>query len=531
MKDTIRFVWRDAAVRPWPRDDFTRGVIMGMMKLTPAEVFCLQDNVPARGFDVTMTTGAIAASVLALCRSRARERPLCFYEAIDMARQNMRWVTVTMFGPHVPEPAIAAHLGRFGAVNSVFRPVKDVFGFFVGRRQCQLLLGDDPEGVDGLSHPPARFAVGAIAGRVYYDRQPPNCRRCQEVGHGDAACPGPRCRGCGARGHMVRDCTVPKACHGCGVRGHLWRGCPTRARSYAAAAGGSGRAPGNPGEGPAPRLVEVAVPGPAEVPRPVVMEERVAAAVPVEVVDPLPEEVPGPRVMEELAAAAVPEEVVMPGSVEVPGPMVMGELAAAAGPVEVVIPGPDEVPGPMEMEELVAAAVSDVPAGPVVVAEGGVPGQGAGGLWALVDALRGVPAQIPPAPLGGPPSAFVFGRLAPASGGTAEFEQAGPSAFLFGRPAPASGGTADLEQLRKIQRALDEVDRGDAAAIWRYRRKADVLGDEGDEGVAQGGEGTSKRVRGIPGGGGFWLGGGPWKWRWRGGLRLDRKSTRLNSSH
>ena len=205
------FFWRDVAVGPWPRDDFTRGVIMGMLKLTPAEVYCLQNNVQERGFDVTLMTGAIATSVLAMCRARGQERPFCLYEVIEMDKQNLRVVTVTMFSPRVPEQSIAAFLGRYGSVVTAVRPVRDVFGFFDGRRQYQLLLGDDPEGVDGLSHPLARFAIGAVKGRLYYARQPPNCGRCQDVRHSDAACPGIRCRGCGAR-----ECSVPKTCHGSG---------------------------------------------------------------------------------------------------------------------------------------------------------------------------------------------------------------------------------------------------------------------------------------------------------------------------
>ena len=55
---------------------------------------------------MTLMTGAIATSVLAMCRARGQERPFCLYEVIEMDKQNLRVVTVTMFGPRVPEQSV-----------------------------------------------------------------------------------------------------------------------------------------------------------------------------------------------------------------------------------------------------------------------------------------------------------------------------------------------------------------------------------------------------------------------------------------
>ena len=89
---------------------------MGLLKLTPAEVLSLQDNVPERGHDLTLRSGPLAASVLARCRALGQQRPLSHYEVVDLARQNLRVVTVTMFSAHVEERAIGAALARYGTV-------------------------------------------------------------------------------------------------------------------------------------------------------------------------------------------------------------------------------------------------------------------------------------------------------------------------------------------------------------------------------------------------------------------------------
>ncbi|KAF3845656.1 hypothetical protein F7725_002734 [Dissostichus mawsoni] len=49
-------------------------------------------------------------------------------------------------------------------------------GFWTGRRQFQVLLKSEPEGVGGLKHPPASFSLGGDRGYLFYPRQPAFCR-------------------------------------------------------------------------------------------------------------------------------------------------------------------------------------------------------------------------------------------------------------------------------------------------------------------------------------------------------------------
>ena len=243
MKNSIRFSWRDPEVAALKREDFTRQVIMALLSLTPVEVKCLIDNAQERGFDVTLKTAAIAASVLALIREKRNSVPLRSYEVLDLDRQNFRVVTVQTFDGNTEDWDVAGFLGRYGAVVSGARQVEDSLGYFGGRRQYHMLLGEDEAGVDGLHHPPAYFNFGNDRGYLFYARQPPSCRRCRRVGHTEMACAGPRCGVCGKEGHVARNCHVPKACHFCGVAGHLLRQCPQREKSYAGAAARGAGAP------------------------------------------------------------------------------------------------------------------------------------------------------------------------------------------------------------------------------------------------------------------------------------------------
>uniref|UniRef100_A0A8C7W286 CCHC-type domain-containing protein n=1 Tax=Oncorhynchus mykiss TaxID=8022 RepID=A0A8C7W286_ONCMY len=242
LANTIRFAWKGKEREPIVREAFGRTLLMGQLKLTVKDVLCLQDNPLERAFDVTLYTEEKYEEMMRKARELETESPMCHYVVTGLARSNLRVVTVTMYNPHVKDDEVRAFLGRYLDSISSARYQKDSLGFWNGRRCFQVLLREDPKGLDGYLHPPAMFSLGADRGTLHYARQPPFCRRCMAYGHALASCSTRRCRYCGSGEHEARDCAEPKACHGCGSVAHLWRDCPARRRSYASAAGGGARA-------------------------------------------------------------------------------------------------------------------------------------------------------------------------------------------------------------------------------------------------------------------------------------------------
>ena len=100
------------------REAFTRQIVMAMLKLTPAEVLCLQDNVQERGFDLQLKTAAMEAAVLAMVRAQRAVAPLVMYEVLDMDQQNFRVVTVQVFDGNKSNQDMAAFLASYGELRS-----------------------------------------------------------------------------------------------------------------------------------------------------------------------------------------------------------------------------------------------------------------------------------------------------------------------------------------------------------------------------------------------------------------------------
>ena len=63
-------------------------------------------------------------------------------------------------------------LPRYGKVLSGARYLRDDDGIWTGKRQFRFLLNEDPDGFNGLVHPPAYIAIEPDRGYLFYSRQP-----------------------------------------------------------------------------------------------------------------------------------------------------------------------------------------------------------------------------------------------------------------------------------------------------------------------------------------------------------------------
>lgn len=135
-----------------------------------------------------------------------------------------------MYNPYVTDETLMAFLARYAEVLTPARYVRDSLGLWTGKRQFQVLLRTEENGLEGLMHPPAQFNIGADKGYLFYSRQPPFCRRCRRYGHNDGGCKEQRCLRCAKLGHTAKECSVPKTCHSCGSSDHLMRECKNGVR-------------------------------------------------------------------------------------------------------------------------------------------------------------------------------------------------------------------------------------------------------------------------------------------------------------
>ncbi|KAJ3591794.1 hypothetical protein NHX12_006926 [Muraenolepis orangiensis] len=238
LRCTIRFQARTAEERLTARTGFCKGVILGQLGLTVENVRCIQWNQQEKAFDVTLMDINVFNRVAETCEKEAGVSPLSDYPHPQFGQAQFPGGHCTYVQPFCDRPSFGGFLGNLWGGGCEARRVNDTLGFWMGRRQFQVLLKADPEGA--LKHPPAFFNIGGDRGFLFYAMQPPFCRRCRRVGHRESDCAGGRCRRCGEGGHEAKDCLNPKACNGCGELGHLYRSCPSRRRTFAEAAGSTG---------------------------------------------------------------------------------------------------------------------------------------------------------------------------------------------------------------------------------------------------------------------------------------------------
>ncbi|MBN3315079.1 ZCHC3 protein, partial [Atractosteus spatula] len=121
---------------------------------------------------------------------------------------------------------------------------------WTGKRRYMVRLRPKLSGEEGVLHPPAYFSIGSNGGYLFYPGQPLTCKKCLQLGHIAANCPGGVCRRCGAAGHEAKTCGQIMTCDLCGSMDHVYRTCPRKRKSFADIVKGPSEAPKRDAPGP-----------------------------------------------------------------------------------------------------------------------------------------------------------------------------------------------------------------------------------------------------------------------------------------
>ena len=224
MKNTLRFKWKKD-VLVMGRQAFRQDILLNSFGLEVKDMFCLQDNPRERGFDLTLQTSRKCLDAL-MFWWRRQELQFKDFEVQLLGQKRLKTITVHMYNPHVTKDAILAFLSPYivdiGPGGD--RKLLDKMGIWTGKIEFfGVGLKTDPDGYDGVAHPPAFFNIGADRGVLVYPGQPPFCKKCR------------------VSGHRSGDCTerpAPKACHSCRSTDHLFKDCPGRGRAGGGRPGG-----------------------------------------------------------------------------------------------------------------------------------------------------------------------------------------------------------------------------------------------------------------------------------------------------
>lgn len=217
-----------------------KGVLLDLLKVDPGAVYCLQQNMAAKAYDLTLVTAVTYKEALKRAEEKKAKDPLRFFNVSSLERKNFKITNIHTYNPYVTEEKLGYFLSRYAQVLPGVWRMRDGYGIWIGKRQFRGYLKPDPGGHDGLMHPQAFYSIRADRGYLYYSGQPLFCRQCRRTGHMGENCSFVRCRNCGKCDHTMGECPDPKHCHGCGGEGHIFRDCPSSARSYASAAAGEG---------------------------------------------------------------------------------------------------------------------------------------------------------------------------------------------------------------------------------------------------------------------------------------------------
>ncbi|MBN3312512.1 ZCHC3 protein, partial [Atractosteus spatula] len=149
----------------------------------------------------------------------------CFFTEPLFVRE-VRPLTVHVFNTLLPERDIVMFLSRFVDIQGAGSKVLDPAKVWTGKRRYMVRLRPKPSGEEGVLHPPAYFSIGSNRGYLFYPGQPLTCKKCLQLGHIAANCPGGVCRRCGAAGHEAKTCGQIMTCDLCGSMDHVYRTCP-----------------------------------------------------------------------------------------------------------------------------------------------------------------------------------------------------------------------------------------------------------------------------------------------------------------
>uniref|UniRef100_W5NNG7 CCHC-type domain-containing protein n=1 Tax=Lepisosteus oculatus TaxID=7918 RepID=W5NNG7_LEPOC len=174
--------------------------------------------------------------------TRRQEEPFVNFLLEPLFARELRPIWVHMLNPFTPEEDIVNFLKRFVDTQGSGVKVTDRKQDWNRKRKFLVRFRADPNGEDGLLHPPASFPIRANRGYLYYPDQPFACRRCGEKGHYGSDCQAEVCRRCDKVGHSTLMCRAEPKCNLWGVSGHIYKACLKRAKSFAAVTGGTSAA-------------------------------------------------------------------------------------------------------------------------------------------------------------------------------------------------------------------------------------------------------------------------------------------------
>lgn len=210
-------------------------ILMGELGIYPQQIFCLQEFLKTRIYDITLASEALCYQIWEIYKKK-RNLPCFFGIKMEMLyTREVRALTVHMFNPFVQENEIRTFLLRYCDQVQNGEKIKNEYDIWNGKRKYMVTFKKDPEGIGGVRHPPGNFSIGPNKGYLFYPGQPRYCRKCGQFGHVMADCMEDHCSNCNRSGHTAKDCTQAKSCNLCGDPGHMYRSCPKKRRTYAEA--------------------------------------------------------------------------------------------------------------------------------------------------------------------------------------------------------------------------------------------------------------------------------------------------------
>lgn len=132
LRNTLQFVWKNKGQQIGNREWFIRMVIIEGLKVDPGHVYCLQRNMAAEGYDLSLNSEALYRRCMDTCKEKAASEPFSNFQVYPLCRLDLKVITVHVYNPYVGDDSIGAFLGRFGKVSPGVRYLRDGYGIWSG---------------------------------------------------------------------------------------------------------------------------------------------------------------------------------------------------------------------------------------------------------------------------------------------------------------------------------------------------------------------------------------------------------------